>query len=57
MGLATTDRETGIRCCSVIRDALQVREYLCGEGGNVHGVGETCFILVWDEQGNGSVAD
>ena len=39
------------------RDALQVREYLCGEGGNVHCVGEACFILVWDEQGNGSVAD
>ena len=39
------------------RNALQVREYLYGEGGNVHCVGEACFILIWDEQGNGSVAD
>ena len=39
------------------RNAFQVREYLYGEGGNVHCVGEACFILIWDEQGNGSVAD
>ena len=39
------------------RNALQVREYLYGEGGNVHCVGEACFILIWDERGNGSVAD
>ena len=39
------------------RDALQVSEYLYGEGGNVHGVGVAHFILVWDKQGNGSVAD
>lgn len=39
------------------RDALQVMEYLCGEGGNAHCVGWAYFILVWDEQGNGSVAD
>ena len=32
-------------------------EYLCGEGGNAHCVGWAYFILVWDEQGNGSVAD
>ena len=30
---------------------------LCHADLNVHGVGEACFILVWDEQGNGSVAD
>ena len=39
------------------RDALQVGEYLCGEGGNAHRVGYAYFILIWDEQGNGSVAD
>ena len=39
------------------RDALRVGEYLCGEGGNAHGVGWAYFILVWDKQGNGSVAD
>ena len=37
------------------RNALQVNEYLFGEGRN-H-VGWAYFILVWDEQGNGSVAD
>ena len=39
------------------RDALQVMEYLCGEGGNAHCVGWAYFILVWDEHGNGSVVD
>lgn len=39
------------------RNALQVNEYLYGEGGIVHCVGWAYFILVWDEQGNGSVAD
>lgn len=39
------------------RNALQVREYLCGEGGNVHCVGWAYFIFVWDEQNNCSVAD
>lgn len=39
------------------RNALQVREYLCGEGGNVHCVGWAYFIFVWDEQNNSSVAD
>lgn len=39
------------------RDALQVMEYLYGEGGNAHCVGWAYFILIWDEQGNGSVAD
>ena len=39
------------------RNALQVMEYLYGEGGVVHCVGWAYFILVWDEQGNGNVAD
>ena len=39
------------------RNAIQVKEYLYGEGGNAHCVGCAYFILVWDEQGNGSVAD
>ncbi|MCH5263687.1 MAG: hypothetical protein J1F42_12295 [Lachnospiraceae bacterium] len=39
------------------RNALQAIEYLSGEGGTGHFVGWACFILVWDEQGNGSVAD
>lgn len=39
------------------RNALQVKEYLYGEGGIAHGVGVACFVLVWDAQGNGSVAD
>ena len=39
------------------RDALRVGEYLYGEGGNAHGVGWVYFILVWDDQGNGCVAD
>ena len=39
------------------RNALQVSEYLSGEGGTGHFVGWAEFILIWDEQGNGSVAD
>lgn len=39
------------------RNALQVKEYLYGEGGIAHGVGSAYFILLWDEHGNGSVAD
>ena len=39
------------------RNALQVSEYLSGEGGTGHFVGWADFILIWDEQGNGSVAD
>lgn len=39
------------------RNALQVSEYLSGEGGTGHFVGWADFILVWDEQGNGNVAD
>ena len=32
--------------------ALEVSEYLYGEGGIVHGVGIAKFIIVWDEDGN-----
>ena len=39
------------------RNALQVGEYLSGEGGTMHWVGWAYFVLVWDEQGNGSVTD
>lgn len=39
------------------RNALQVKEYLYGEGGIAHCVGAANFVLVWDAQGNGSVAD
>lgn len=39
------------------RKAIQYSEYLYGEGGIAHGVGSANFILVWDEDGNGSVAD
>lgn len=39
------------------RKAIQYSEYLYGEGGIAHGVGRANFILVWDKDGNGSVAD
>lgn len=39
------------------RNAIQAKEYLSGEGGTSHCVGWAYFILVWDEQGNGNVAD
>lgn len=39
------------------KNALQCREYLCGEGGNAHGVGEAVFLLVWDADGVCRVAD
>ncbi|MDE7199254.1 MAG: LysM peptidoglycan-binding domain-containing protein [Lachnospiraceae bacterium] len=39
------------------KNALQCREYLCGEGGNVHCVGIAVFILEWDADGVCSVAD
>ncbi|MDE7275544.1 MAG: hypothetical protein K2N98_01620 [Lachnospiraceae bacterium] len=32
--------------------ALEVSEYLYGEGGIAHGVGIAKFIIVWDEDGN-----
>lgn len=39
------------------KNALQCREYLSGEGGNAHGVGDAVFILVWDADGVCRVAD
>lgn len=39
------------------KNALKCREYLCGEGGNAHGVGEAVFILAWDADGVCRVAD
>lgn len=39
------------------KNALECREYLCGEGGNVHGVGAAVFILTWDADGVCRVAD
>ncbi len=39
------------------KNALHCREYLSGEGGNAHGVGEAVFILVWDDNGVCRVAD
>lgn len=48
----------GFECVSYQgKNALKCREYLCGEGGNAHGVGEAIFILVWDENGSCRVAD
>lgn len=39
------------------KNAIKCREYLSGEGGNAHGVGEAVFILVWDTDGVCRVAD
>lgn len=39
------------------KNALQCREYLSGEGGNAHGVGEAVFLLAWGEDGVCRVAD
>lgn len=39
------------------KNALQCREYLCGEGGNVHCVGNAVFLLAWDADGVCHVAD
>ena len=39
----------------VIRDALVVSEYLCGEGGNVHCVGIARFLLLWEQDGSGRI--
>ncbi len=39
------------------KNALKCREYLSGEGGNAHGVGQAVFILVWDDNGICRVAD
>lgn len=37
------------------RDALVVAEYLCGEGGNVHCVGEAKFVILWEKDGSGRI--
>lgn len=37
------------------RDALVVSEYLCGEGGNVHCVGEAKFMILWEKDGSGRI--
>lgn len=39
------------------KNALKCREYLSGEGGNAHGVGEAVFILTWNADGVCGVAD
>ena len=37
------------------RDALEVSEYLYGEGGIAHGLGFAKFLIVWDENGDGEI--
>ena len=37
------------------KDALEVSEYLYGEGGIVHGVGLAKFLIVWDQNGEGRI--
>ena len=39
------------------KNALECREFLCGEGGTAHGVGEAVFTLAWDADGVCRVAD
>lgn len=39
------------------RNAVRFSEYLYGENGHNHQIGTAYFILMWDEEGNGSVAD
>ncbi len=35
------------------KDALEVSEYLFGEGGTMHGVGLAKFLIEWDRNGDG----
>lgn len=37
-------------------NALQVSQYLCGEGGTMHFIGTTEFIITWDENENSHIA-
>lgn len=37
------------------KDALEVSEYLYGEGGVVHGVGAAKFLIIWDSDGEGRI--
>jgi len=39
------------------KNALQASEYLYGEGGSAHEVATAQFIIKWDEEGNGYVAE
>lgn len=39
------------------KNALKCREYLSGEGGNAHGIGEAVFVLAWDADGVCRVSD
>ena len=39
------------------QDALEVSEYLYGEGGIANCVGFARFLIVWDEDGNGQIVD
>ncbi len=37
------------------KNAIEVSEYLYGEGGIVHGVGRAKFLIVWDADGTGYI--
>ena len=37
------------------KDALEVSEYLYGEGGLVHGLGLAKFLIVWNQDGEGRI--
>ena len=37
------------------KDALEVSEYLYGEGGIVHGLGLAKFLIVWNQKGEGRI--
>ncbi len=37
------------------KDALEVSEYLYGEGGVVHGIGLAKFLIVWNPNGEGRI--
>ena len=37
------------------KDALEVSEYLYGEGGIAHGLGLAKFLIVWDQDGEGRI--
>ncbi len=39
------------------KNALQVSEYLSGEGGIAHGIATAQFIILWDQNGEGYVAE
>lgn len=37
------------------KDALEVSEYLYGEGGIAHGLGLAKFLIIWDQDGEGRI--